>query len=321
MSFLTLNELSRTFGDFVAVDRVSFEVQRGEIFGFLGANGAGKSTVIRMLCGILPPSGGTATLDGIDIGQHPGRIKKKIGYMSQKFSLYGDLTVRENIRFSGGIHRLSGPELQRREAETLELAGLRGKEKVRTDSLPGGWKQRLALGCSMLHRPDLLFLDEPTAGVDPQARRDFWELIFDLRLNGCTIFVTTHYMDEVEQCDRIALMHRGRVVALDSPEALKTNVIPGSVYSIQCDDQERARPLLSEMNDFARVDPFGRGFHAITDGKRSQSRRTLLARVSKTLSSNGVRLTSMESIKPALEDVFVYKIGELERNRDERSAL
>jgi len=217
---VVVQDLERRFGDFVAVDRVSFGVAQGEIFGFLGPNGAGKSTTIRMLTGLLAPTGGTGRVAGFDL-REPERIKGHIGYMSQKFSLYDDLTVEENIDFYGGIYRI--PALRRRERKewVIEMAGLRERRQARTSELAGGWKQRLALGCAILHEPPILFLDEPTSGVDPLSRRRFWDLIYDLAGTGVTVFVTTHYMDEAEYCDRVSIMVDGRIDALDSPKALK----------------------------------------------------------------------------------------------------
>jgi ABC-2 type transport system ATP-binding protein len=217
-----VEQLVRRFGDFVAVDRVSFQVEKGEIFGFLGPNGAGKSTTIRILCGLLAPTAGRATVAGYDVGSQPEEVKKRIGYMSQKFSLYDDLTVEENLEFFSGIYGV--PREKRPERIEMALAGLTERRREMTRNLAGGWKQRLALGCALLHEPPIVFLDEPTSGVDPLARRDFWSLIRRLAAAGRTIFVTTHYMDEAEQCDRLALMYQGRLVALDAPAALKRNL-------------------------------------------------------------------------------------------------
>ncbi len=216
-----VENLMKRFGDFVAVDHITFKVEKGEIFGFLGSNGAGKSTTIRMLCGLLRPSGGSAWVEGFDVFTQSEDIKQNIGYMSQRFSLYDELTVEENIDFFSGIYGTPRGSLQQLKQETLEMAGLEKQRKTMTHLLPGGWKQRLALGCAILHRPPILFLDEPTSGVDPIARRQFWELIYQLSERGHTIFVTTHYMDEAEYCHRLALMHEGRIVALDTPRALR----------------------------------------------------------------------------------------------------
>jgi ABC-2 type transport system ATP-binding protein len=221
MDSIEVQDLTKRFGHFTAVNRISFSVKKGEIFGFLGPNGAGKSTTIRMLCGILRPTQGKAVVGGFSVGTHPEEIKKIIGYMSQKFTLYQDLTVEENIDFYGGIHRIPPSVELKRKEWTLKMAGLEGREKSLTAELSGGWKQRLALGCAILHRPNILFLDEPTASVDPVSRRDFWDLIYLLSEEGTTVFVTSHYMDEVERCDRIAILYSGEIIAIGSPVELK----------------------------------------------------------------------------------------------------
>ena len=218
---ISVSSLTKKFGDFVAVDAVSFQVHRGEIFGFLGANGAGKSTTIRMLCGLLKPTSGDASVGGYDIVKKPEEVKRRIGYMSQKFSLYMDLTAEENIRFYAGVYGLSRSRVRSKIPEVLEMAGLRGREHSPTAELAGGWRQRLALGCALLHDPEIVFLDEPTGGVDPIQRRRFWDLISDLAAKGVTVFVTTHYLDEAEYCHRIMLMHAGRIIAGGSPHELK----------------------------------------------------------------------------------------------------
>ncbi|MBX7059573.1 MAG: ABC transporter ATP-binding protein [Leptospirales bacterium] len=302
--------LRKTFGDFVAVDSISFEVQRGAIFGFLGANGAGKSTTIRMLCGILPPTSGEAELEGLRVGRDMHQIKSIIGYMSQKFSLYSDLSVVENIRFYGGVYRLGGRELRRREEQILEMADLREQSRRPVRELSGGWKQRLALGCAILHRPRAIFLDEPTAGVDPQARRTFWDIIFRLRDEGATVFVTSHYMDEVEQCDRIALLHRGRIAALGSPSELKDNSIIGATLSIQSQNPLRARQALQGFPELLRIDPFGRDLHAIARTRQAAETARLCRRIQAAAEAAGAGRTVAQPIRPSLEDVFVYIIGE-----------
>jgi len=222
---VVVDNLEKRFGGFVAVDRVSFQVNRGEIFGFLGPNGAGKSTTIRMLCGILAPSGGSGTVAGFDIRTQPERIKANIGYMSQKFSLYQDLTVEENIDFYAGIYCIPPEKKRRRKEWVIEMSGLAEHRRRPTAVLSGGWKQRLALGCAIIHEPPIVFLDEPTSGVDPISRRQFWDLIYELSGQGVTVFVTTHYMDEAEYCDRLGLIYRGQLIALDTPRALKTAMI------------------------------------------------------------------------------------------------
>jgi len=221
---IDVHELTKKFGSFTAVDRVSFDVRRGEIFGFLGPNGAGKSTTIRMLCGIIRPSSGRATVGGFDVAERPEDVKRIIGYMSQKFTLYGDLTVGENIDFYGGIHRLPSVSKKERKEWILKMAGLEGREGSLTRELSGGWKQRLALGCAILHRPRIVFLDEPTASVDPASRRDFWNLIYDLSEQGTTAFVTSHYLDEVERCHRIAIIYQGKIIAVGTPRELKVRL-------------------------------------------------------------------------------------------------
>ncbi|NIM91563.1 MAG: ATP-binding cassette domain-containing protein [Candidatus Aminicenantes bacterium] len=218
---IEVKNLTKKFGNFTAVDHISFGVKKGEIFGFLGPNGAGKSTTIRMLCGIIRPSSGSGIVGGYQIDTQPEEIKKIIGYMSQKFTLYQELTVEENIDFYGGIHQLSSSEKEERKNWVVRMAGLEGKEHSLTRELSGGWKQRLSLGCAILHQPEILFLDEPTASVDPVSRRDFWELIYDLSAKGTTVFVTSHYMDEVERCHRIAIISTGRIIALGTSKELK----------------------------------------------------------------------------------------------------
>ncbi|HNH09278.1 MAG TPA: ABC transporter ATP-binding protein, partial [Leptospiraceae bacterium] len=254
-----VSSLIKRYGDFYAVNNISFTVEKGEIFGFLGANGAGKSTTIKILCGITSPSSGKASVAGFDAAEQSARIKEKIGYMSQKFTLYDDLTVEENIRFFAGIRNIAGETLNTKMKEVLELSELEGRGKLITKDLPGGWKQKLALGCSILHGPEILFLDEPTAGVDPQARRVFWEIIFSLQKKGTTVFITSHYMDEVEQCSRIALMHRGSIAALKSPEDLKKDIIPGTILNLQCRNPLAASPQLQKIPEIRRIDPLGRG--------------------------------------------------------------
>lgn len=310
MKAVQVRGLTKVFGRFRAVDGISFDVDRGEVFGFLGANGAGKSTTIRMLCGILAPDGGEAVVLGRNVADDPGGVKKAIGYMSQRFSLYSDLTVGENIDFAGGIRGLSRSVLSQRKREILRETDLAGQERIRTDSLPGGVKQRLALSCSLIHDPELVFLDEPTAGVDPASRRMFWDIIQEMKEQGRTVFVTSHYMDEVEQCDRVALMNRGRIDALDSPDGLRRSVLPGPVVEVQGTDfrkiGDHLRALVSEGR-LLRVDPFGRGFHVVlpdrSDGRAAdQLRRSMIA--------SGVSATGLDvrEIHPGLEDVFVYVI-------------
>lgn len=234
-----LVELSKRFGDFVAVDRVSLEVRRGEIFGFLGPNGAGKSTTIRILCGLLAPTAGIAEVGGHDVAREPEKVRASIGYMSQKFSLYDDLTVEENLDFFGGIYGVPAERLKERKQYALDMANLSGREHAMTRTLPGGLKQRLALGCAILHEPPIVFLDEPTSGVDPLARRSFWDLIYRLSEAGRTVFVTTHYMEEAEYCHRVALLYRGRIISLGTPAELKQSMGQSSMEGVFVESIER----------------------------------------------------------------------------------
>jgi len=297
-------ELTRRFGSFTAVDRVSFDVGQGEIFGYLGANGAGKSTTIRMLTGLLAPTSGTGRVAGHDLARDPEAVKSSIGYMSQKFSLYLDLPVRENVAFFGGAYGLAGKALDARADEVLELAELRGLGDATTGDLPGGLRQRLALACAILHRPGLVFLDEPTAGVDPVARRTFWRIIRDLSHGGTTVFVTTHYLDEAEYCSRIGLMADGRLVALDTPAALKRTWVPEEVLVVRGRELRAAAGALAGRAGVRNVIPFGAGLHVRVDpGSLSP---TEAARI---LGDAGALEVSVEPSEPSLEDVFLAAVG------------
>jgi ABC-2 type transport system ATP-binding protein len=296
--------LTRKFGGFLAVDDVSFHVEKGEIFGYLGANGAGKSTTIRMLIGLLAPSGGRATVAGHDVGRDPERVKAAIGYMSQKFSLYLDLPVRENLRFFGGAYGLWGAELARRADEVLELTGLTEQRDAVTGALPGGIRQRLALGSAILHRPSIVFLDEPTAGVDPEARRSFWRLIRELARGGTTVFVTTHYLDEAEYCRRIGLMVDGRLVALDTPAALKRDWVPDRVLLVRGRNLGAAAEALRGSAGVRAAEPFGAGLHVRVD-PASWSAESVRA----ALAGRGGEGVSVEEAEPSLEDVFLAVVG------------
>src|SRR5437667_2598130 len=256
-----VDSLVKRFGDFCAVDHVSLKVRRGEIFGFLGPNGAGKSTAIRILCGLLAPSGGRAIVGGFNVATEPEAVKENIGYMSQRFSLYDDLRVEENIDFFSGVYGVPEPLRAERKEYVLRMAELEEKRKSMTRFLAGGWKQRLALGCAILHQPPILFLDEPTSGVDPIARRNFWDLIYQLSEAGHTIFVSTHYMDEAEYCHRLALMYRGKVIALDSPEDLKHSLDSVNILRLECSDVLGAMRVLQAMADVSEVAVFGGGLH------------------------------------------------------------
>ncbi len=258
---VTIKELVKRFGSFVAVDRVNMEVGRGEIFGFLGPNGAGKSTTIRMLCGLLEPTSGSATVGGRDVATQSEEIKQHIGYMSQKFSLYDDLSVEENIDFFSGIYGVPDSRRAARKDYVLKMAGIEDRRKTMTRLLPGGLKQRLALGCAILHEPPILFLDEPTSGVDPIARRNFWDLIYQLSAGGQTIFVSTHYMDEAEYCHRIALMYKGKVIALGTPDDLKQSLRNYHILHLEVSDVLGSMKILEHMQGISDVAVFGGGLH------------------------------------------------------------
>ncbi len=305
---IEVRSLSKRFGDFVAVDAVSFEVERGRIFGFLGANGAGKSTTIRMLCGLLDPTSGTATVGGYDIRREPERVKRVIGYMSQKFSLYEDLTVVENIRFFGGAYGLPKKAVDARLAWVLEMAGLEGRERSLTRTLSVGWKQRLALGCAILHEPQIVFLDEPTGGVDPASRRRFWELINDLSERGITVFVTTHYLDEAEYCNDIRLIHAGRIVAGGSPGELKTKYIRNPILEVACDRVVEAMEILQREPWVLETSIFGTSLH-ISVGDEEEGGRLVRDRLGRA----GIAVHRIDRIMPSLEDVFIHKIEEQAR--------
>ena len=295
--------LTKQFDTFTAVDGVSFAVQPGDIFGFLGPNGAGKTTTIRMLLGLLRPTSGSARVLGYDIVRKSEEIRKNVGYMSQRFSLYNDLRVVENLDFYGRTYGVRGKELAERKRFVLEMAGLRGRERELTGNLSGGWKQRLALGAAILHQPRILFLDEPTAGVDPVSRREFWDLLYAMAEEGTTIFVTTHYMDEAEHCHRLAFIHQGRIVAEGSPERIKREQMRGQVLEIDCDQPERALLALRSLERFDEVALYGAQIHAVVaDADR------LKPLVAQTLSEEGVALHSQTVIPPSLEDVFIARI-------------
>jgi ABC-2 type transport system ATP-binding protein len=300
---VVVENLEKRFGGFVAVDRISFEVSTGEIFGFLGPNGAGKSTTIRMLCGILEPSSGKGTVAGFDIQTEPERIKSQIGYMSQRFSLYEDLTVEENIDFFSGIYRIPPEKKQERKKWVIEMAGLQEHRNSRTAILSGGWKQRLALGCAILHEPPIIFLDEPTSGVDPISRRQFWNLIYELSGKGVTVFVTTHYMDEAEYCDRLGLIYRGELIASGPPAVLKTELMQEDVLEVLCERPQDAMGEIERAPGIKEVALFGKGLHVVAeDGDAAVSA------IRNILDDRGYRTDRIEKIVPSLEDVFVSLI-------------
>ena len=292
----------------MAVNKVSFTVNQGEIYGFLGPNGAGKSTTIRMLTGILAPSGGSGTVAGFDIRRETEKIKTQIGYMSQKFSLYDDLTVEENIDFYSGIYRIPAAKKSARKQWALQMAGLTEHRHSLAAVLSGGWKQRLALGCAVLHEPPILFLDEPTSGVDPASRRQFWNLIYELAGQGVTIFVTTHYMDEAEYCDRIGLIYRGELIAEGTPEQLKNEWMQEDVLDLQCDRPQDAMALIETLPGVKEVALFGKGLHVVATHSK-----TALAELKTALPPAGFAIQRLEAITPSLEDVFVSLIEARDR--------
>jgi ABC-2 type transport system ATP-binding protein len=298
-----VHDLRRAFGSFVAVDDISLRIEKGEIFGFLGPNGAGKSTTIKMLCGLLMPSGGRGTVGGYDIRKSSESIKKIIGYMSQRFSLYEDLTVEENINFFSGVYRVPKEKKEARKSWVIAMAGLDGRKKALTRTLATGFKQRLALGCAILHEPSILFLDEPTSGVDPISRRNFWSLIRDLADNGTTIFVTTHYMEEADYCDRLALIYRGRIIAQATPMDLRREFMTRDILEIEVDRAPEAMEVLLGRDIENAI--FGSTLHATVDNAASAT-----AEITEILKAAGLQVRRIEQIVPSLEDVFVTLIEE-----------
>jgi len=299
--------LSRKFGAFVAVNDLSFTVEQGEVFGFLGANGAGKSTTIRMLCGLLRPTSGTAIVGGVDVGRDPEGVKRRIGYMSQKFSLYEALTVDQNISFFGGIYGLSGSRLAERRKFVLDMAGLEGREDTLTSQLPGGWRQRLALGCAILHEPPIVFLDEPTGGVDPLSRRRFWDLIGDLSQRGVTVLVTTHYLDEAEHCHRLAIIQAGRLAAIGTANELKQVFASRPIVEINASRPVDAMQLLDGLPAVEKTSLFGTSVHAVL-----RSATTPPAVLADALRAAGIEVKSIGPVSPSLEDVFLDVVERVE---------
>lgn len=298
---IQVDQLTRRFGEFVAVDHVSFNVARGEVFGFLGSNGAGKSTTIRMLCGLLKPTSGQAFVDGIDVGKDPEAVKKRIGYMSQRFSLYETLTVDQNILFYAGLYGLRGARLDERRKFVLEMAGLVGREKQPTKDLAGGWRQRLALGCALLHEPPLLFLDEPTGGVDPVSRRDFWRLIDDLSRAGTTVLVTTHYMDEAERCDRVAIIQAGKMAALGTIAELKSVFADRPILEIRSANPMKVMAIADSLPMVEKTSLFGTSVHAVL----RHSGDEIQSGLRQAMADNGIAIEGLELVVPSLDDVFL----------------
>jgi ABC-2 type transport system ATP-binding protein len=303
-----IHDLVKRFDSFVAVDHVNLTVARGEIFGFLGPNGAGKSTTIRMLCGLLQPTSGSAMVGGFDIATQSEQVKQNIGYMSQRFSLYDDLMVEENIDFFSGIYGVPKERRAERKEYVLRMAGIEERRNSLTRLLSGGWKQRLALGCAILHEPPILFLDEPTSGVDPIARRTFWELIYELSGSGHTIFVSTHYMDEAEYCHRLALMYRGKVIALGTPGELKQSLASHYLLRLEVSDIVGSMKILEKLGGLHDVAVFGGGLHVTAEeGQRS------MPLIRSALEQAGITVSALEPIEPSMEDVFVAMIEAEER--------
>jgi ABC-2 type transport system ATP-binding protein len=297
---VSVRNLVKRFGSFVAVDHITFEARAGEIFGFLGPNGSGKSTTIRILCGLLRPTSGEAYVAGLSVTAQPELIRRRIGYMSQRFSLYNDLTVVENVRFFAGMYNVTGDELRHRLAWVIEMAGLAGREHRLTATLSGGWKQRLALGCAILHKPPIVFLDEPTSGVDPLSRQRFWELIQQLRSDGVTLFVTTHYMDEAEYCNRLALIDRGKLIALGTPAQLKQSALIGDLLLVEAAPLGAALDAIKRLPAVREVAVFGNALHVVIGDSVHGGER-----VRAELAARGFTGVRIERIRPGLEDVFV----------------
>ena len=311
---ISARNLTKCFGDFVAVNGVSFDVYGGEIFGFLGPNGSGKTTTIRMMLGLLPPSSGDVQVLGIPVAREPARVRPRVGYMSQRFSLYNDLTVRQNLRFYGVAYGLGNHEIETRIAEAVAMAGLTGNESRKTGELSGGWRQRLALMAAVLHRPEVLVLDEPTAGVDPISRRAFWDLLYRLIGEGVAVFVTTHYMDEAEHCHRLAFIQRGEITAYGAPAEIKAAVLPGRVLEIAPSDAAAAVKVLRAARDAGgfiadEIELYGALVHVVGAGADGQR-----ARVEAALARAGIEIETVSEIEPSLEDVFIASLRGRARN-------
>jgi len=308
---IVVRDLTRKFGAFTAVDRISFAVERGEIFGFLGANGAGKSTAIRMMCGLLKPTSGTAAIDGVDVSRDPEQVKRRIGYMSQKFSLYEALTVEQNIRFFGALYGLDETQIAARIKFVVEMAGLTGRENTRARDLAGGWRQRLALGCAILHQPRIVFLDEPTGGVDPVSRRQFWRLIEDMSRNGVTILVTTHYLDEAEHCHRIAIMNAGTLAAMGTSRQLKEIFAKRPILEISSSRPVDVMRELEAAPEVEKTTVFGTAVHAVL-----RTPDVDVDALARRLSSRGLDIGGIERVLPSLEDVFLDVVERSSAGRD-----
>ncbi|MDP3788772.1 MAG: ABC transporter ATP-binding protein [Candidatus Omnitrophota bacterium] len=311
---VSVKDLEKKFGSFTAVNKISFEVKRGEIFGFLGPNGAGKSTTIRMLCGIISPTSGSGLVGGYDINREQESIKQNIGYMSQKFSLYDDLTVEENINFYSGIYTIPKKEKDKRKEEIIKLAGIEEFRKNLTKVLSGGWKQRLALGCAIIHKPNIIFLDEPTSGVDPITRANFWAIIKDMAKSGITVFVTTHYMDEAEHCDRMTLIYKGNIIAMGTPEEMKTKFMKDEILAVCVPEAEEWLHKLMSLEAIKEAAMFGAHIHVVV-----KDAVTARPAIEKFFREAGLKEYSIEKIRPSLEDVFVSLIENYDKEHEPKT--
>jgi ABC-2 type transport system ATP-binding protein len=303
MYSIQVDNLVKKFGRFTAVDQITFKVKKGEVFGFLGANGAGKSTTIRMLCGLLEPTSGDARVGGFSVVREPEKVKQNIGYMSQHFSLYNDLTVEENINFFGGVYGLYGTSLNNRKKWVLKIAYLEGKDKLLTRSLPLGIKQRLALSIAVIHKPQIIFLDEPTSGVDPISRRNFWDLIHTLSAEGITVIVTTHYLEEAEYCHNIILIDAGKLIAEGSANRLKTNYIKNPIFEIECERVVEAMQLLEKEEFVSETSIFGNNLHIMVNENYHN-----IEQIKTKFNTAQIKIKKIDQIVPTLEDVFIHLI-------------
>jgi len=311
---VSVQNLEKKFGEFTAVNRINFEVKAGEIFGFLGPNGAGKSTTIRMLCGIIPPTSGSGKVGGFDIIKEQHKIKEHIGYMSQKFSLYNDLTIEENINFYSGIYKIPAKDKKERFKEVIRTAGLEGMESNLTATLAGGWKQRLALGCALIHKPNIIFLDEPTSGVDPITRANFWDTIKQLAAQGVTVFVTTHYMDEAENCNRMVLIYHGTIIAQGTPQEMKTKIIKDEMLEISLSSSQDWLEKISKLAGVKEAALFGSNIHVVvSDSSQATSS------INEFLGQAKAGEFSVNRITPSLEDVFVYSIENYDKSEPKKN--
>ena len=299
---IKIENLTKRFDDFIAVNNVSFKVKKGDVFGFLGPNGSGKTTVIRMIMGLISPTSGTGSVLGYDMSKDSEKIRSNIGYMSQKFSLYDDLTVDENLDFYAGVYSVPKDKIEKKKKEILEMADLVGKENMITSNLSGGWKQRLALGCSIIHEPEILLLDEPTGGVDPIARRQFWDVIYDLSKKGVTVLVTTHYMDEAEHCNSIGFLYYGNILSLDTPNGMKEKIIDGDIVEIKVDNTLKSIKLLKVKDKVRDASVYGAGIHVMTEANSD------LDELKEYLTQNQIQVVSIKKVRPSLEDVFVFLV-------------